>query len=512
MTRPMKIGGYLIVQLEGQLQPADATGELIENALDANASLITINVSRGSMSVCDNGDGTDDPNLIFTPSMSKSRFKKGAIGSKAIGAKQACATFGRTWEVQTVVRGHNEYRRHKITWHEDGPLPSQYEGPALPANRAPLDIRHGGTRITVTNRQDGFPSLRLERLCDVLEERYRPCLNSGELKIIVRNPETGFDRRLKNAAYEKHLFASPIRELEGVAANRAFKVRFGTLKEYHRALSYCHYVFGPRVLMTDQRLGQFALPAGCYIDVILSDDWKSTLSTNKNRIDRYFDSLVAALDSMLADWITEQRKEAAEFKINLMCGQLSDVMNTSIALLDDGVEGESKAEREARSKRGERVEEPPRDEIITVKRERRKRRPPAGPGGQLGTVPVPHRKTARLKIDADPRLGHNLFGGTFSTSGDEVVIRLNTGPHQREIAEYFRRGKIDDLHAIAVVAFGVLVGQNPKQFTRLFAGLRKRGYQIDESDHHTDITTMVSNFMLNARYGQSGSIKQRLAG
>ena len=48
MSRPMKIGGYLIVQLEGQLTVEEAFSELLDNTLDAGAKCVNIVDNRSS--------------------------------------------------------------------------------------------------------------------------------------------------------------------------------------------------------------------------------------------------------------------------------------------------------------------------------------------------------------------------------------------------------------------------------------------------------------------------------
>src|SRR4029453_16998748 len=133
-----------------------------------------------------------------------------------------------------------------LAWDENGDLPLQYEGPALLKHAAPKEIINGGTKIMVTGRRDGFPTIRLDKLCSSLERRYRPCLNSG-IKITVRNPEINHAQQLQNPALDANFFAGEIKELEGKAAGRPFTVRYGPLKEDHRILSGCHYIFGPRV-------------------------------------------------------------------------------------------------------------------------------------------------------------------------------------------------------------------------------------------------------------------------
>lgn len=512
MSKRMNIGGYLIVELEDQLAPDAALIELIDNALDAGATIVAITLTRRVMSICDNGEGTDDPNLIATPSQSASRHKSSAIGSKAIGAKQACAAFGRIWDIQTVARGKNRYHHYKLAWDENGPLPFQYEGKGEPAHAASQDIRNGGTKITVTGRRDGFPILRLDTICRVLEEVYRPRLNSGALKITIRNPETGFVRQLQNAAYDQSLFIGPIIETAGCAAGRSLAVRYGPLKEHHRVLSYCHLIFGPRVIKTINVIGSLSLPSGCYIDVILSEDWKKLLSTNKTNIARYSDDLLAELERLLGEWIVAQKKQAAEYRLQALCGVVSDLLNETISYLESSRDGKYQAEPKPKVKKQkdkQDKEDEEEQEIIVRKKHKRRRR--AIPGTLAAASHEQQRNCARLKLGFDEKLNQNLFKASFSRTGDEVEIRLNNGPHQREIAEYANQGRIDDLYMIAAMAFATVVAENRSMYPTLFSGLRKHGYEIDDTDPGSTIITMVSNFMIDGIFGRRGSIKKKVA-
>jgi hypothetical protein len=507
MSKPMKIGGYLIVQLEGQLSPLDAFRELVDNAIDARATKIEISLTKKTMTIVDNGDGTDDPNVIATPSMSHSRHNKRAIGSKAIGAKQALATFGRTWHIQTVAKGTNQYRSYKLHWDENGPLPDQFDGPISPARDAPQEIRTHGTKIIVTDRQAGFPNIRLDPICRTLEDTYRPALDSGKLKIIVRNPEDGYARQLKNEARDMKLFAEPVQQENGRAAGRSFVVCYGSLKETHRVLTGCHFIFGPRVIETTDSIGSLALPSQCYVDVTLGTDWKSLLSTNKTKIARYTDELIHELETILTEWVARQKEQAAAYKMELISGAVAALMNESLAILDKKQTGEFRNKpREIRDGPlpPRPVPGPPNPDPTT-------RRPRALFGGDYGVIRERTQGTAILKIEPDKTMGRKLFRTQYLSETNEIVVFLNHGPYQREVKEYFDRGKIDDLYKIAVLAFAHHVSINKSRFARVFSQLRERGYDIDETDNDSDIVSKISNFLVDALYGRKGSIKRAAA-
>lgn len=501
--KKMQFGGYLIVQLENQLTIESAFSELLDNAIDYGATKISIDYTKHSMTICDNGEGCDDPNLIATPSLSASRHKQSAIGSRAAGGKQAMAFFGRVWDIHTVVRGRNRYHHYKVSWDENGPAPDQYSGRGQPSHDAPAEIRHGGTKIIVTQRQDGFPVVRMESICRQLEIRYRPCLSSGQLSIAVFNPETQSGRQLKNAAFDHSLFVGPIIEAESATGPRPFMIRYGALKEHHPVLSGCHIIFGPRVIKTMLSIGRLSLPAGCYVDVILSDNWKKALSTNKTRIGRYSDELFAELERMLATWIEAQKKQAQTYKLQLLAGQLSHNLSERLSYLsnrsDVGTHQPLKKldKIKTESNEHEQIEVQPRQ--IKPHRPRDKR---AEKGGKFsGWQETSRRNCTELKVEFDEKLNRLLFSARYIEKESHVEVRLNVGPHQRLIAAYSEQGKAnEELFSVAAMAFSLYVARNRSSFLSLFEGMRARGYEIYETDEETAVSSMVANCLIDSWY------------
>ena len=510
MTKRMEIGGYIIVSLEDQLSVEAAIAELLDNAIVAEASYISIALTKRSMMICDNGNGCDDPNLIATPSLSRSRYEQRHIGSKGIGAKHACATFGRVWDIQTCPKGSNKYHHYKVEWDENGPLPQQYAGPARSVQAAPHEIRNGGTKITVTGRREGFPVIRFEKLCAALEARYRPCLNSNVLKITLSTPDSGHRHQLRDAAYDSDLFSGPVMECSGDAAGREFNVRYGVLKEHHRVLSGCHIIFGPRVIKTEDRIGKQMLPSGCYVDVTLSPQWKKYLSTHKDRLVAYSDELFEALENMLATWVSEQKTAASEHKMQLLSGVVSDMLNKSLMFLDPTREGPYQPKPTAHKEKPEDDEEDENEIRIIKRRKKYRRRRKAVLGGTQG-IEIDRLSCARISIKPDAKLADQLFRASFSSKeGSDVEIYLNTS-RNRLVAELFDQNREADLYKIGVEAFATLVATNPKQFSSLFSGLRARGYKLDDNDPFGDVISVLSNFMFDALYEQRKNARTKRA-
>ena len=514
MRKPINIGGDLIISLEDQLTPKQAFCELIENSGAANATTIDIVCTRHMMSICDNGDGTHDPNFIGTPSKSTSRHVRSAIGSKGIGANQACATFGRTWDIQTVSRRHRVYHHYKMAWKENGPLPDQYQGAGQPTHDAPRAIRQGGTKITVTGRRDGSPYVRLDAICSQLEEIYRPYLHSGDIKITLHNPEILFKRQLRDIAYDHRLFAAPINEIQGTAAGHAFTVRYGALKEYNRVLSGCHLIFGPRVVKTLGVIGKYNLPSACYVDVIMSSDWKHTLSTNKNNLARYEDELMQALERLLGDWILKLKQESVSFKMNLLFGRVAATINRALLFLQEGQPGEYQKQEAPPVKteiEGDDVSDDD-DGIGLVEKPKRERRKRARPGGLQGAVREEQRRTTVINVVPDELLGHNLFGVSYADRTGEIEVKINVGKHQRLVAEFVKNERAVDIQNIAIIAFATYVAENRNKFAELFRRLKQLGYEdVDLGSYSSAVITQISNFLIDAAYDDRTFMKRKAA-
>src|SRR5215475_14033114 len=292
----MEMTGYLIVGMEDALEPIEALRELIENSHKEGANRIEVDITSDQMVFSDNGTGCDDPNIIVTPSISRSRFDLEGTGSKGIGAKEAMATFGRDWEIHSVTRKGRDigqYRHHHIHWDPEGPLPFKYRERPMRASLAPTDIRAGGTKLIVKDRREGFPRLsagRLEKWCTTLEQTYRPALSNKNLVIVVSNSDIGFSYRLRNTALDSGLFIEPPKKMDIVVESRDIAIRYGLLKKADDTLSGVHYIFGPKVVSDATGINGISLPLRCYVDVTLSSQWKLLLSTHKNRV-RYRDEI-----------------------------------------------------------------------------------------------------------------------------------------------------------------------------------------------------------------------------
>jgi len=487
----MKIDGSMILGLEGMLSPPRAIMELFDNSHDHGATIIHITISSHSMTIWDNGTGCNDPNLIATPSMSHSRQSMSKIGGKGIGAKQGMATFGRHWDIQTVpnMRGKPKvYHRYVVDWDERGDLPDEYSGHGEPSYTAPKEIRNGGTKIVVTKRQGGH-NINIDSIRKQLEVIYRPAL-SGDLQVSLHEPERGYARRLSNSALEAHRFVGPVEEAVGTVEGRTFRVRYGTLKNSDETLSGCHYIFGPRIVLTRASIGNFTLPSACYVDVILGEGWKHKLNTNKSNF-RYSKELDMAVEELIKPWLIKQQANAFTLKMRIVAGAVAANINDMLLFLDKTIEGEYGPKPKNKSEMKEKDEKKEK-KIRTRKYATRRTRAQFGTG-QWGIEE--DEQTTCLKIDmrGDALLGNKLWH--VAISSEMMTVFLNIGPNQRTIAELFTRSDEATLRRYALIAYAWAVASEPKDHGPLLAALRKLGYEIDvDTMSASAIECMVANF------------------
>jgi Histidine kinase-, DNA gyrase B-, and HSP90-like ATPase len=515
MRDRMELTGYLIVGLEDKLEPIQALRELIENSEKEKATCIDIEITPDYFSFTDNGIGCDDLNLLVTPSQSRSRYDLEGTGSKGVGAKEAMATFGRTWEIHSVTRAGQDvgqYRHHQIAWDLNGPLPFKFAGEGKPANIAPALIRGGGTKLIVKDRKEGFPRLTMRRMedwCRNLERTYRPALHAGKLIINIANSEIGFNYRLRNTAFDKQKFTKwPLDEFELQLEGKRIKVRYGVLHKVDDVLSGVHYVFGPRVMTTMQGINSVSVPLTCFVDVTLAPEWKLLLSTNKERV-RYRDEIDDLLLAHLKSWIEQQEKEVVSYKLQIELGKAEAPINTILSMLNTTKTGNWQAKPiKRKNQQKKKSEKKEAREVIVEPHEHTTRRRQAIPGYDFGVSKI-DKASHCMKIEIKPSdLGFRLYNPQIINGVAIINININPTHHPEMFEQIMREGwKVTSL---AAWAYADAASLKPSEFTRVFDALAQQGYPIDESTPAHEIRNMVGNFLV-AELNKQVTSKRKVA-
>ena len=305
--------------LAAHLTPSGAFFELVDNAGDAGADTVIIELGPTSVAVIDNGGGVQDMNAPFWIGKSGSRSKKNALGQFGWGAKAAAACFGQTATVKTVIG--SVYRTFTVDWSGEE-YPYEYDGKDLSAIKAPASIRAGGTKITITKLIGGRGHYNIPDLVDALSFRYFPAIQAGA-KIILRDTRKSDHTEIILAPTLK-LYGSQ-KTVAGVAAGRKFSVQFGDAEE-HDPL-YCgelHLAFMQRrIIQSVKKLCGEQLPSKTFVMVTLTGDWKDCLSLDKSKVIKYRKELLSEVHLIIKDWLGNFEKANDELELEEFNGRLS---------------------------------------------------------------------------------------------------------------------------------------------------------------------------------------------
>jgi hypothetical protein len=168
-------------------KPHDMVCELVDNALDAAAERVWIELGRRSIMVSDDGTGMEDINdAIRFGKGTRAGRRGGVLGRYGVGMTDALCKLGPHAEVTTLRAG--ELRRLRVDWEEclrNDHFPYLEEG--TPRRTSEIALFDGlssrsGTRVRIHGQP---PGIHLDKLRRLLTERYTPGIWQGR-EIFVR--------------------------------------------------------------------------------------------------------------------------------------------------------------------------------------------------------------------------------------------------------------------------------------------------------------------------------------
>jgi len=152
--------------------------ELIDNSLDARATVITIHVTNESIVIADNGEGCEHPELMLQEGYSTKRGKPGVTGRYGIGLKHAsffmCKETGDTLIVTTC---NGKTRTVCVNWgkliiNRTWDIPETIVVDALETDK--------GTRVEFSRGKRKFPSgQQFTPVVEELQFIFAPALTKG---------------------------------------------------------------------------------------------------------------------------------------------------------------------------------------------------------------------------------------------------------------------------------------------------------------------------------------------
>jgi hypothetical protein len=461
---------HLVAAFRNRTNTLDAISEFIDNADDVGATHFNLSIGKEIVVAIDNGQGTDDPDLLFGFGHSKSKRLKSAIGRFGIGAKEAMLHFGSLVEVETVCA--QKYRKHTVDYDkvERSGWPDKYVGRALPIGRAPQSIANGGTLIRILRLTSGrsriFPDILVKRL----SHRFRLGLRKGisieitfiDGQILKLSPDADMIGIWKNE-----------KEIIGKAVGRDFVIRYTDLKEYDPNLTGIHIGYGNRFIEQIKKLDGKTLPPLFYAEVILGEKWKNCLSPNKTSVRKYHDELEAAIHAFLKEWIKELETYSDEARIEKLNVLLHKATAQILSFKKDGTE----------FARGRKVTGYPEGDgpssDIGPHIDREEANPDNnGDGGKE----IKRRPAGGLFFKPSSELGDFPFEIETDTRNNQITVKLNEKIPAIDLA-YRVPYKISALWPLISAALAGWCRQNLESIDELLPGLLDRlkaeGYRID---------------------------------
>ncbi|MFY9345556.1 MAG: ATP-binding protein [Planctomycetota bacterium] len=363
-----------------------ALGELIDNALDAKASRVVVEIDRRQrrVTVLDDGAGCDEPHRMFVSGDSPKK-RGDALGRYGVGLKHASYYLARrdgTTKIVTSSDGH--IRSIGVCWDQIVKRGAwRIEPPVdLTTDEAAALLPDGrGTRITFQmGKGRGFlASDHFEAMLQRLAFTFSPALRAGrQIRLDIAG---GRQRPL--AAPRDPVWSESI-EFDVAIEHRKARVRAGILalddKSGRRGLSYG---FSHRVILQDTQsgAGDFST-AGWAGFVDLDAHWQ--LGQNKSAVtDDAWQQLLDAILERLRPLLEKLRNSTQQLHSEALRGATASLLNSCF------VEGHGEPKRP--HKHGEKREEPKK------KRKRKVRRAAIVDG--LGDVLGRRRGGGRVNID-----------------------------------------------------------------------------------------------------------------
>ena len=311
--------------------------EFIDNSLGegaGNATEVLIRYDAKRIIIRDNGEGVQRPQALFTLGDSESRLHHRDIGQFGFGAKVGALYLAWHMAVETVHDGR--LHAHEVDWErvlKSGLWPLEYDGSGVPA-----PTKRKGTDITLTRRHKGRV-WQGEPLAQFLAHIYRPALLAGK-KITVQQRTGSKFTQWELSKYLGKLVLEDKQKLSGVVEGKHFHMLAGISRDLTARLNGVHIAFGHRFIKTEGRLIERHVPAGLYAEVMLSEEWKSSLSSNKSSLVQGHDELLAEVERLLKPLLDKLEERAREIEIKSISVELQSRAQEAIDGLSDEL-GES---------------------------------------------------------------------------------------------------------------------------------------------------------------------------
>ncbi len=373
--------------------------ELVDNAFDAAATRVWIDLGRRSIAVADDGAGMEDINdAIRFGKGTRAQRRGGVLGRYGVGMTDALCKLGPRGEITTLHGGG--LRRLRVNWEEclrNEHFPFLDE--TRPRRTAVLEVVEGvevssGTRVTILGQA---PGIQLDKLRRLLTERYTPAIWQGHEIFLRREGQAWLTI--------EDMDPGPlvdILEYDGTIEGLPYHVYGGLMTR--RNVVYNRVFVGYSYRFIEDSTELFKGVSTAHLQVYLGEAWKDCLGTHKNRLEHFREELFEDIRSRAKDWLAMAAQKSETLQLTSLALELEDYLAKMAKST-----GEDAVAPEARSSQGER-------QRAHAKRPRESR-------GEAGDDAASSKRRRGIAIVWDAALGQ--LGELRVSDGGEVVVALN---------------------------------------------------------------------------------------
>jgi hypothetical protein len=303
-------------------KPHDMICELVDNAFDADAKRVWIELGRRSITVGDDGSGMEDiDDAIRFGKGTRAGRRGGVLGRYGVGMTDALCKLGPRAEVSTVRAG--ALRRLRVDWEEclrNEHFPYIAEG--KPQATRGLDLFDAirvttGTRVHIHGQA---PGIHVDRLARLLTERYAPGLWWQGREIRVRRESQ--DWTVVEPMDPGTL--SDVIEYDGEIDGMTYHVYGGLMTQ--RNVVYNRTFIGYSYRFIEDTTELFKGVSTAHLQVFLGEEWKECLGTHKNRLELKREALFEDIRSRAKDWLAAAERKAEALQLTSLALELEDYL------------------------------------------------------------------------------------------------------------------------------------------------------------------------------------------
>jgi hypothetical protein len=302
-------------------KPHDMICELVDNAFDADAKRVWIELGRRSITVGDDGSGMEDIDDAI-------RFGKGTrvgrrgrvLGRYGVGMTDALCKLGPRAEVVTLRDG--TLRKLRVDWEEclrNDHFPYLADVKPQPSREIALFdelAAPSGTRVRIHGQA---PALHLDKLCRLLTERYTPGIWEGR-EIFVRREGQGWVV-IEDMDPGK---LTDVIEYDGEIDGLSYHVYGGLMTQ--RNVVYNRTFIGYAYRFVEDTTELFKGVSTAHLQVFLGEEWKECLGTHKNRLELKREELFEDIRARAKDWLAAAERKAEALQLSSLALELAEYL------------------------------------------------------------------------------------------------------------------------------------------------------------------------------------------